>query len=200
MLSRDNTLILFGRSQYINEIKKYIPILCRQYHTIGCNYFVNSFPEIENVIFYDDVVPDVLPKHRIIANINYALDTTKKCRELLINHKNTEFYYIAKNFSDFSHNKCILHFCIHTPSIALNWAYLKGFKNVILAGVDLTLKNNLHFDKDYTPDNDGHDFNKSAIERAREHLVNVAQRYLNVYQMNPKSDMLLSKIRIQDII
>ena len=63
MFEYDKTLILFGRSPFINKIAEYIPELCNKYHTMGCNYFVNSFPEVEYVVFYDDLVPKVEPKH-----------------------------------------------------------------------------------------------------------------------------------------
>ena len=57
MLEFDKTLILFGRSPFINEIAQYIPDLCNKYHTMGCNYFCDTFPMVEYVIFYDDIVP-----------------------------------------------------------------------------------------------------------------------------------------------
>ena len=200
MFEYDKTLILFGRSPFINEIAEFIPELCKKYHTMGCNYFVNSFPEVEYVVFYDDLVPKVEPKHKIITNTKYCTSATYKSYNLLQNHRNKSLYIINKNSKEFSPNSLILNFCIHTPSMALNWAYLNGFKKVIIAGIDLTLENNAHFDKDTTPDRDGHDFNVPAITAARNHLENVTRRYLRVYQLNPNSDIQIPKVKISDLL
>ena len=195
MLKDDKTLILFGRSPFINDIKNYIPLLCCKYHTIGCNYFVNSFPEIENVIFYDDLTPEIKPEHKIITNIKYYNDESAKCYQLLHSHENKELYKIEKVYN-FSLKKDTLHMCIHTPSIAMNWAYFKGFKNVILAGVDISEECGAHFDKDTTPDNNTNDFNIGALSHARKHLEKIATRYLKIYQLNPESKLKIPKLDI----
>lgn len=200
MFEYDTTLILFGRSPFINEIAEYIPELCKKYHTMGCNYFVNSFPMVEYVIFYDDLVPEVHPETKIVTNIGYFYDRDKKCYNLLRTHGNSELYKIKKDCERFSKKPSTLHMCIHTPSLALNWAWLKGFKNVIIAGIDLTLENRKHFDAKTTPDADSNDFNKIAIEIARNHLYNIAQKHLQVFQLNPESDLKLPKVNIADLI
>ena len=200
MLEFDKTLILFGRSPFINSISDYIPELCEKYHTMGCNYFVNSFPMVEYVIFYDDLVPDVQTYTKIVTNLAYYYDKSKKCYELLRTHGSCEFYKIKRDCDKFSKKPNTLHFCIHTPSMALNWAWFKGYKNVVIAGIDLTLENRLHFDKDTTPDADSNDFNKPAIQIARNHLENIATRHLNVYQLNPDSDLKIPKITIKDLL
>ena len=74
-----------------------------------------------------------------------------------------------------------------------------GFKNVVIAGIDLII-NTEHFDKDTTPDQNGPTFNNFAILEAREHLVNVAAKYLKIYQLNPKSDIELEKITIEELL
>lgn len=199
MLERDKTLILFGRSPFINDISQYIPTLCQKYHTMGCNYFCDSFPQVEYVIFFDDLVPKVCPHHTIITNIEYAQNRNAECYELLNSHPQCELYKIVRLYA-FSQKPGELHMCIHTPSLGLNWAYLKGFKNVVLAGIDLTLQNILHFDKDTTPDADSHDFNQSAIIHARLHLEKIASAYLNIFQLNPDSDIKIPKITISDLL
>lgn len=197
MLEYDKTLILFGRSPFINEISDYIPELCEKYHTIGCNYFVNTFPEVEWVIFYDDLVPDVKQYHKIVTNVKYLGNSA--CNSILKTNY-CELYRIKKNGDRFSKKQNNLHFCIHTPSMALNWAWLKGFKNVVIAGIDLTLENRLHFDKDTTPDADSNDFNNGAITYARNHIENVATKYLNIYQLNPNNDLKIPKITLKDLL
>ena len=195
----DTTLILFGRSPYINEIKNEIPLLIKKYHTMGCNYFCETFPDVEYVVFYDDISPKVKAESIIITNVKHYFDETKVANKLCREHKNIEFYTINKDDNDFSTGDSRLNFCIHTPSMALNWAYKNGFKTVILAGIDL-IKVTPHFDADTAPDATCPNFNDSAIERARKHLTDVASRYLKIYQLNPKSDIELEKITIRELL
>ena len=199
MFEYDKTLILFGRSPYINEIKDEIPQLIKKYHTMGCNYFCESFPDVEYVVFYDDIAPKVKPESTIVTNVKHFYDDKKVCYKLCHEHKNIELYTINKVNDEFSDGDSRLNFCIHTPSMALNWAYKKGFETVILAGIDL-IKNTPHFDADRTPDATCPNFNDSAIDRARRHLTEVASRYLKIYQLNPKSDIELEKITIKELL
>lgn len=199
MFKYDDTLILFGRSPFINEIKNDIPELIKKYHTMGCNYFCETFPNVEYVIFYDDITPKVKPESTIITNVRHYCDETKNCYKLCHTHKNIEFYTINKVKYDFCFGDSRLNFWIHTPSMALNWAYRKGFKNVIIAGIDLII-NTPHFDKDTAPDINYPNFTDSSISEAREHLTKVASRYLNLYQLNPNSDMQMNKISIKELL
>ena len=59
---KNNTLILFGRSMFVEEVKKYIPHLIKSYDTLGINSFYESYPDIKAVIFYDK---DAAPKKQI---------------------------------------------------------------------------------------------------------------------------------------
>lgn len=199
MFSYDDTLILFGRSPFIYEIAEYIPELCNKYHTMGCNYFVNSFPMVEYVIFYDDITPKVNENHTIITNVLFLREKEKNCNKLLEEHEKKELFVIHKNKKNFAADINSLNFCIHTPSIALDWAYKKGFKNVILAGIDLTLDNQ-HFDYKTTPDGDGHTFQEQSLFFAREHIEKVATKYLSVFQLNPKNDIKIPKVNISDLL
>lgn len=199
MFSYEDTLILFGRSPFINEIADYIPKLCNKYHTMGCNYFCNSFPQVEYVIFFDDINPKVNNNHTIITNVLYLRRKNANCRNLLESHEKKELYVLHKNKKDFASDINSLNFCIHTPSIAFDWANKKGFKNVVIAGIDLTLVNQ-HFDYKTTPDGDGHTFQDKSLLMAREHLYNVAAKKLNIFQLNPKSDLKIPKISIEILL
>lgn len=180
-LMRDDTLILFGRSPFINEIRDKIPYLIENYHTMGCNTFCESFPDVEYVIFYDDISPKV--KDSII--ITDEKNLTRNAKELLETHRH-ETYQIKKDDWTFSEDKNVLHLCVHTPSMALNWAYQKGFKEVILAGIDL-IPDTPHFDSCAKI------FSNEAIKQARKHLEQIATKYLNIYQLNPNSYLDLPK-------
>ena len=174
---RDDTLILFGRSPFINKIGHRIPYLIENYHTMGCNSFCESYPDVEYVIFYDDISPKVKDS-TIITDVK---NLTKNAHELLETHKH-ELYNVKKVFETFSEEKGLLHLWIHTPSMALNWAYQKGFKNVVLAGIDL-IPNTAHFDSATLI------FSEESIKQAKKHLLETATKYLNIYQMNPNSGL-----------
>lgn len=199
MLDYDKTLVLFGRSPFINELRPAIPKIIKKYHTMGCNYFCESFPDVEYVIFYDDIVPKVSPKSTIITNIEHFRNGSKKCNELCKTHKNIEFYTINRVKDNFSFGDSRLNFYIHTPSIAFNWAYKKGFKNVVLAGIDLG-SNKQHFDFSTTPDQNNVTINDNDMKKAREHLTDVVGRYLKIYQLNPDSDLPVEKITIKELL
>lgn len=194
MLNYDETLILFGRSPFILQIKDFIPLLCERYHTMGCNYFCESFKEVENVIFYDDLVPKVQPYHRIITNIDYYNNELSNCYSLLHNHQNKELYKIFRAY-DFSKKPDTLHMCMHTPSLALNWAWLKGFKNIVLAGIDLNIDIKEHFDSEQNCT-----LNQSAMRLARYHIEKVAQNFLNIYQLNIESTIKIPKLEISKLV
>ena len=202
MLDYNTTLILFGRSPFINEIKDDIPKLIAKYHTMGCNYFVDTFPEVEYCIFYDDIVPKVTNKTKIITNIRHFKEPRKKSQKLCIAHQQqAEFYeIITHQRTQFSNKAGRLHFYLHTPSMALNWAWQKGFKTVVIAGIDLTLAHPQHFDCDHTPDQDSFTLKDSTVMNSRWHLENTASKYLKLYQLNPKSTMNLEKISMEELL
>ena len=200
----EDTLILFGRSPFINEIKEDIPKLIQKYHTMGCNFFCDTFPEVEYCIFYDDICPKVRPETTIVTNIRHLKNARKRSHKLCTEHyNNAEFYTIvsSKNADfPFSSIKGVLHFYLHTPSIAFNWAWKKGFKNVIIAGIDLDINAMEHFDADYTPDKDKCDFKVSTNTNARLHLTKTVTKYLNVYQLNPKSTIEIPKVTMEELL
>lgn len=181
-------LIIFGRSPYINEIKEFIPELIKKHTTIGINYFCNTFPDVDYVCFYDNIIPDV--KHSTI--ITSYKNAEKEPRNLIYSHP-YELYHIKKDDGTFSEEPSTLNFCVHTPSMALNWAYLKGYKDVVLAGVDL-IPNTKHFDSVKLI------FPQESIDLARKHLETVVPKYLNVYQLNPNSYLKLPKISMEELL
>lgn len=198
MSKNDNILILFGRSLFINEISHYIPKLCEKYHTMGCNFFCNTFPQVEYVIYYDNIAPDINTNQVVITNKKYAEDENSKSYSILTTHPKCELYNITKSFY-FSEDKDTLSMCGHTPSLALNWAYHKGIKNIIIAGIDLDYSSRIHFDANKVPGVVVSDLSQGALIHARKHLK-YAEKFLNIVQLNPKSDIDLPKINIEDLI
>lgn len=194
---KDDTLILFGRSPFIKKISKQIPTLCEKYHTMGCNYFCNSFPMVEYVIYHDDICPDIKEHQTVVTNVLY-LRRKSNSREVLEKHDKKELYVVHRNGKGFAPDATSLNFYLHTPSMALDWAYKKGFKNVVLAGIDLTLERT-HFDYKTTPDQNGHTFKEDTLYNCRRHLKEIAGKYLNIYQLNPDNDIEIPKISIAEL-
>ena len=198
MLDTKETLILFGRSPYINKIRDKIPALIEKYTTMGCNYFCESYPEVDYVIFYDNLAPNVKDS-TIVTQAKYFLDKKFNAAQKYPDYPKKELYTVIKNSDVFAETKGVLHFHFHTPSMALNWAWRKGFKNVVLVGIDL--KNHTpHFDMDTTPDIDYPKWYDHDLEKAKRHIKEVAGRYLNIFQLNPESDMEVEKITIDELL
>ncbi len=180
---------------FINEIKNDIPKLIEKYHTMGVNSFCEIF-EPEYIIFADDFPPTRINENQtVITNLWWWQNKKSRTFERIKNHKKLELYVIEKEYTRFSDSTLKLHFWFHTPSIALNWAYLKGFKNVILAGIDLNFNDKRHFDANFVAS-----WLNDDVKKARQHLEDVATKYLKIYQLNAQSDLRLEKITIKDLL
>ena len=183
----NDTLILFGRSLYIEKIKKHIPELIKKYDTMGINTFYKSFRDIKFVIFYDK---DAAPKEKI----NNIIVTDIKNKDTVSKQKNVQLYKVITNREEFSTKKSEINFYYFTSSMAINWAYLNGYKNVVLAGIDLM--NNHHFD----------DANHKPIladgvqEKTKKFMENICQKYVNIFQLNPESDLKVQKISVEKLL
>lgn len=184
-MNKEDTLIIFGRSPFINEIRKDIPEIIKNWHTVGINYFCETFPDVEYVAFYDNILP-------IIKDSTIITDYQNKDNEVVKSH-NHLLYYVKKDDWCFSECEPTLHLCVHTPSMVMNWAYLKGYKNVVIAGIDL-IPDTPHFDSSKKI------FSERSIEVARRHLEKVCTKYLNVYQLNPNSYLDLPKLSINSLL
>ena len=198
MLDTKDTLILFGRSPFINKIRDKVPEIIKKYTTMGCNYFCESFPEVDYVIFYDDICPKV-KNSTIVTQYEYFKYKKHKCAQLIPDYPKKELYMVVKNDYIFTSVPNALYFHFHTPSMALNWAWQKGFKNVVLAGIDL-VNHTPHFDCKTAPDPDYPKWFDSDLVKAKKHIKEVAGRYLNIFQLNPDSDMEVEKITIEELL
>lgn len=182
----ENILIIFGRSLFIDNVKNQIPKLIKKYDTLGINTFYESYPDVKYVIFKDKGAG---PKKKI----DNLIITDIKNQNEVVNQKNVELYQVITNRFEFSLKKNVLNFFFFTSSMAINWAYLKGYKNIILCGVDLM--NNLHFD----------DINHKPIladgvlEKTKNYMENLCTKYVNLYQLNPESDLKIQKLSIEEL-
>lgn len=195
MLDYDKTLVLFGRSMFINEIRDYIPFLIEHLHTMGVNSFCNHF-ETEFVIYIDDFPPKIREHQTVITNISHYHKRNSMSYNFLAEHQKKELYILEKDYLRFSDSSYKLNYFFHTPTMALNWAYIKGFKNVVLAGIDLNFADKRHFDNvNFDPN-----WLEKDVLKARWHLENICTKYLNIFQLNAGSDLRLPKIKLGDLI
>lgn len=172
---------------FINDIKEYIPELIKSYDTMGINTVHESFPDIKYVIFYDKIAaPKICIENKIITDIKNQSEVS--------NQKNVELYNVITNREEFSTTQGFLNFYFFTSSMAINWAYLNGYKNVVLAGIDLM--NNKHFD------NELHNpvYSDGVQLKTKVYMENICQKYINLFQLNPESDLKLPKISIHELL
>ena len=199
MINKNNTAIIFGCSPFINKISKNdINYLIDNYYHIGINNFISLYPNIKNILFSDYCVYDSIKKYLNNQNIiisqtayHYNFELEKKEKP-----KNIEYIFDARSeiFNDLSNNMLCMYKTSALP--AVNYTYLKGYKNIILCGIDLT-ENWNHF---YSEKDTSNDIIRSPkrIERMRE-LLYQFKDYINLYQLNPDSDLDIEKINIGDL-
>ena len=194
-INKQNTAIIFGCSPFINKVPKSdINYLIENYYHIGLNNFIHIYPNIKNVLFsdygvYDWIKPNLNNQNIIISKTAYDFNFIKENRE---KPKNIEFIFDASSeiFHDLSLNKLCMYKTSALP--AVNYLYLKGYKNIILCGVDLTHNWN-HF---YS----GNDIIRTPnrIDRMRNILYQFKD-YVNLYQLNPDSDLEIKKNKYRRI-
>lgn len=182
-----DTLILFGRSLFIDKIKKHIPDLISKYDTMGINTFYKSFPDVKFVIFYDKIAA---PKEKI----NNLIVTDIKNKDAVCHQDNVQLYKVITNREEFSTKKDEINFYYFTSSMAINWAYINGYKNIVLAGIDLI--NNLHFDdKNHKPI-----IADGVLDKTKIYMEDICQKHINIFQLNPESDLKVLKITLQELL
>ena len=97
-------------------------------------------------------------------------------------HKSTGWDY-KYNEINLNKNEKWLGFCLYTCSSAVNFAYLKGYENVYLIGIDLE-ENNKPFTHWHGITNTIN-VSPSSAKEAKEYLYRY-KKLLNMYQVNPK--------------
>ena len=194
MLNPKETIIIFGRSMFINEIRDFISGLIKTYKTIGINSFSWVY-RTDYIFFYDDFEPKLFDDNQtVITDIRLFQNKKTRAYGVLKDIKNKELYLVNKSETEFTKDDMRLNFYFHTPTMAMNWAYKKGFKNVVLAGIELS-KDTRHFDSTYLAN-----WTDNKRIRARKHLENICTKYLNIYQLDKNSTLNIEKIDIKDLI
>ena len=195
MLNKNNTVIIFGCSPFINKISKDdINYLINNYYHIGINNFIDKYPNIKNVLFsdysvYDWIEPKLNNQNIIISQTAYYHNFVLENRE---KPENIEFIFDARQeiFHDLSKNMLCMFKTSALP--AINYAYLLGYKNIILCGIDLTENWNHFYEHGQ--------INRTSvrINQMRE-LLYKFKDYVNLYQLNPESDLDIKKINMGDL-
>lgn len=199
MIDKNNTAIIFGCSPFINKIsEKDINYLIDNYYHIGLNHFIYKYPNVKNILFSDYCTYGAIEKN--INNQSIILSKTAYHHNFELDNKikpnNIEYIFDASQeiFHDLSKNMLCMFKTSALP--AINYTYLKGYKNIILCGVDLT-KNWNHFYSEQYAYNDIIR-NEKRINKMREILYKFKD-YVNLYQLNPESDLDIEKINIGDL-
>lgn len=189
-LNKNNTCIIFGCSPFINEFgQDKVKYLIDNYTTFGINLFPYLGNKTEYWIWSDygiyENVKHLISQYKIIT----SLEVYKReiCGEF-------EPEYIFEGVSDiqFEFNNTLSIYKT-TAHPAINYAYLLGFKNVVLCGIDLTANWN-HFYQ-------GKELKRTPvrIERIRNKLYEFKQ-YVNLYTLNPNSDLNINKIDFKSLV
>ena len=199
MINKNNTAIIFGCSPFINKIHHDdMNYLIDNYYHIGINSFIQKYPNMKNVLFSDYCVYDWVKPH--LNNQNIILSQTAYRHNFILENrdkpKNIEYIFDARSeiFHDLSKNTLCMFKTSALP--AINYVYLKVYKNIVLCGVDLT-ENWNHF---YSEQNTSNDTIRSPkrINKMRE-LLYQFKDYINLYQLNPESDLDIQKINIGEL-
>ena len=199
MINKLNTAIIFGCSPFINKMSQNnINYLIENYYHIGLNNFIHIYPNIKNVLFSDYGVYDWIKSY--LNNQNIILSQTAYYHNFVLGNKikpkNIEYIFDARSevFHDLSKNMLCMFKTSALPSI--NYAYLKGYKNIVLCGVDLTENWNHFYSEQYSRN----DIIRTPkrIKKMRE-LLYEFKDYINLYQLNPESDLDIEKINIGEL-
>jgi len=173
-----DSIIIFGGSNFIHEVDlkridlDRFDILCinRPVHNIPCHYLVCHDIDFRAVHSQEEV------QFILKQGLNPVFIAPKT--EFI--HETTGWKW---KFNIISNEDKLLGFCLYTCSSALNFAYLKGYKNVYFIGVDLEENNkpfsHWHGVTNILPVPD------ACAKQCKEYLYRY-KKYLNIYQVNPK--------------
>lgn len=172
-------LIIFGGSPFVNTIDlKRIDI--DRFDTMAINRPPLNIP-IHYLVAYDTDFCACHTQKQVQETLNKGLNPVFIAPKTEFIHKTTgwnfKFDYISHNIDE----KC-LGFCLYTCSSALNYAYLKGYKNIYFIGVDLA-ENNKPFTHWHGVTNTI-DVLPTSAKKAKEYLYQY-KKWVNIYQCNP---------------
>lgn len=192
MFSKNNTIIIVGRSEIVGAKYKYLLYFNELYPTIGIN---NINPEFQPTytMFVDTKMG---PIYNIINN---NIDTTiltglHNLNKIPTGIKTQWFKHVVigsactKPFDGDT-----LYFSGFTHDVAISYAIQQRYKNVILFGAaDFT---DIHYDNK-TKFNRGEGISRQSIN----FIENVCSKFCNLYTINPNSRLNIGRISIERLL
>ena len=187
---KNDTCIIFGSSPFINIIgSEKINLLIKNYTTFGINLIPYMGYKTNYWVWSDYGMYNNI-KHLLH---DYKIIVSKEVYEREINDKiNPEYVFdgVSEIQHGFNNNLCIFKTSAHP---AINYAYLLGFKNIILVGIDLTSDWNHFYPYGNIKRTD------KRIKRIRNKLYEF-KKHVNLYTLNKDSDLEIEKIKFEDLI
>ena len=176
----NKTVIIFGSAPYYQKIKPFIPELIKKYNTIGINDAQLDFP-FKTWAFCDSEAISLIKK---VKCFDKAI--TRKIWESQIPKKYLSKFELFQNAGntiihpDRQYETKALAFHLFTISFVLNYVYLKGYKDVYLAGIE-------------------HTEGKYDSEEIRNYIYRY-KKLVNLYQLDTNSKLCLEKIELKTLL
>ena len=173
-----NDLIIVGGSKFINEVdlKR---INFKQYDILCINRPVLDVP-VKYLLAHDQDFRAVHTQSDVQKTLKQGLNPVFTAPKTEFIHETTGWKW---KFDIISHEENLLGFCLYSCSSAVNFAYLKGYKNIYFIGVDLE-ENNQPFTHWHGVTN--HTQVSDACARHCKDYMYQYKKWLNMYQCNPK--------------
>ena len=192
-INKDNTCIIFGSSPFIKELgEDKIKYLQENYTTFGINIFPTVYNNNSYWIWSDYNAYDFY-KNFIKEGQKIIVSYEVYKREVSLENIYTP-EYVFEGVTDIQHNfNNTLAIYKTTAHPAINYAYLLGFKNIVLCGIDLTCNWN-HF---YT----GGELKRNPVRIAKiRNKLYEFKKYVNLYTLNNNSDLEIDKIDFNSLV
>lgn len=170
-------ILIVGGSSFINKVD-FKKIDFDKYDILCINRPIHNAP-VRYLCCHD-------ADFRAVHNQSDVQKTLKQGLNPVLVAPKTEFIHETTGwnwrFDIISHKEKLLGFCLYTCSSAVNFAYLKGYKNVYFIGVDLEENNqpftHWHGVTNIMPVPD------TCARQCKEYMYQY-KKWLNLYQCNP---------------
>lgn len=175
-----DSIIIFGGSPFIQKVNlKNIDL--NRFDTLAINRPPLNIP-IHYVVAYDDDFRACRTQEEVQKTLSEFLNPVFLAPKTEFIHKTTGWNF-KKDYINTNKKEKTLGFCLYTCSSAVNFAYLKGYKNVYLIGIDLTEDN-----KPFTHWHGVTNIKEVPITCARQakEYIYKYKKWLNIYQCNPE--------------
>ena len=176
-----NSILVIGGSPFVNTVdlpridtdRFDVLAINRQPLNIPCHYLV-AYDEDFTACHTQEEVQNALKK-----NLNPVFIAPKT--KFIAKASGWKF---KKDYISHNYEEKTLGFCMYTCSSAVNFAYLKGYKNVYLIGIDLA--------EDNKPFSHWHGIQNlkevpiHCAKQAKEYIYQFKKLGMNIFQVNPE--------------